>query len=471
MNARAIYTTSLVLLLFLVAGQAVRAEQWEYTDQTLDNGLRVIVMEDHSAPIAAIQVWYHVGSKNEKPDRTGFAHMFEHMMFRGTDRIGPEDHFKYLRRFGGNVNGYTSFDQTVYVQEVPSNQIDLTFWLEAERMANLKITEEYFATERNVVKEEYRLGVTDPPYGTLPDKVLSFIFTKHPYAWTPIGNLEHLSAATAAELQEFFNTYYVPNNATLVVVGDVTTSEILSKAQRYFGWIPRSPDPPHVTVQEPKVTSARRTEIEEKKGPLALVGFAYRTCPANHPDRHALAVLDYILSGGESGRVYKRLVKELEIAVHALSATFLLEQEGLWLMGAVVKMGNTPEEVEAALDEQLALVLKDGISDQELQKARNQIAAQDVLERTTVAGKARKVGYAAVVLGDITQVNREFDDLMKVSRDDVLQVARKYFDPSARMTVVVQPKSVTAKVLNWLGKFGGGKKDEKKEQDKPGGDK
>ena len=471
MNVRAISTKTGFLLwsvLAVVAVQAARAADWEYADRTLDNGLRVIVMEDHSAPIAAVQVWYHVGSKNERPDRTGFAHMFEHMMFRGTDRIGPEDHFKYLRRFGGTVNGYTTFDQTVYVQEVPSNQIDLTFWLEAERMANLKINEEYFHTERDVVKEEYRLGVTDPPYGTVPQKVLPFVFQRHPYGWSPVGDPDHLNAATADELGQFFDTYYVPNNATLVVVGDVTPSEILAKARRYFGWIPRSPDPPPVTVGEPRVSEPRRLELPEKKGPLALVGFAYRACPANHADRHALAVLDYVLSGGESGRVYKRLVKELEMAVHALSATVLLEQDGLWALGAVVKMGRTPEEVEGALIEQLDLVLAEGISEAELEKARNQIAAKDVLERTTVSGKARKLGYAAVILGDVSEVNRELHDLMRVSRQDVLRVARKYFDPQGRMTLVVRPQSATSKVLNWLGKLGG-KKDEPKGKDKSGG--
>ncbi|HEY3242310.1 MAG TPA: pitrilysin family protein, partial [Phycisphaerae bacterium] len=196
------------------AGETPAPQQWEYTDATLDNGLRVVVMEDHSAPLAAVQVWYHVGSKDESPERQGFAHMFEHMMFRGTERIGPEDHFKYLRRYGGDVNGHTVFDQTVYVEEIPSNQIDLAFWLEAERMANLKINEDYFAKEREVVKEEYRLRISDPPYGQVLEKALGLVFKVHPYRWSPIGNLDHLNAATAAELQTFFDTFYVPNNAT-----------------------------------------------------------------------------------------------------------------------------------------------------------------------------------------------------------------------------------------------------------------
>jgi predicted Zn-dependent peptidase len=436
--------------------------RWEYSDDELDNGLRVIVMEDHSAPIVAIQIWYHVGSKNDDPERTGFAHMFEHMMFRGTDRIGPEDHFKYLRRFGGVVNGYTGFDQTVYIQEVPSNQVDLTFWLEAERMANLKINEEYFAKEREVVKEEYRRGVSDPPYGTVPEKILAFVFREHPYRWTPIGNLDHLNAATAAELRQFFDTYYVPNNATLVVVGDVVASEVLAKARRYFGWIPRVADPPPVAVREPPVTEPRRLELREEKGPLAIVGIAHRVVPDTHPDRHALAILDYVLSGGESGRVYKKLVKDLEIAVQAISGAFLLQQDGLWAMGAVVKLGVEPEKVEAALTEEIDALLAEGITERELLKARNQVAAKVVRERTTVSGKARKLGYSAVVLGDVDQVNKEYDDLMKVTREDVQRVARTYFDPQTRMTAVIRPVSVKARARGFWDKLTGKEKSKAK---------
>lgn len=469
MTARKIIP-GVTVLLALSAANPASAGRWNYSDNTLDNGLRVIVMEDHSSPIAAVQVWYHVGSKDEKPDRTGFAHMFEHMMFRGTDRIGPEDHFKYLRRFGGIVNGYTQFDQTVYIQEVPSNQIDLTFWLEAERMANLKINQEFFDTERNVVKEEYRRGVTDPPYGTVPDRVLPFVFTKHPYAWTPIGNLDHLSAASVQELQDFFDTYYVPNNATLVVVGDVTASEILAKAKRYFGWIERSPAPPRVNVVEPPVTEPRRLELGEPKGPLAVVALGYRVMQANNADRHALAVLDYVLSSGESGRVYKKLVKDLQIAMFALSGTFLLEQDGIWVMAAVVKMGKSPEEVEAALSQELERVLAEGITEDELQKARNQIGAQAVLEQTTVSGKARRLGYCAVVIDDIDQVNKEYGDLMSVTREDVLRVARNYLKPNARMTLLIKPESWASKALDWLGGGSKKKKDDTPESDKTQGD-
>ncbi|MEE8170611.1 MAG: pitrilysin family protein, partial [Phycisphaerae bacterium] len=210
---------------------------YDFREQTLDNGLRVVTLEDFSCPIVAVQVWYRVGSKNEDPQRQGFAHMFEHMMFRGTDRLGPKDHFEHVRRTGGNCNAYTSFDNTTYINELPANQLELVLWLEAERMAFLKIDQESFDTERKVVEEERRMGL-NAPYGTVPERLLPEIFTKHPYRWTPIGKIPHLRAATIDELQAFWDTYYVPNNATLVIVGAVKHDEAQQLAEKYFGWIP-----------------------------------------------------------------------------------------------------------------------------------------------------------------------------------------------------------------------------------------
>jgi predicted Zn-dependent peptidase len=447
------------------AHQSAAPQRWDYTDTTLDDGLRVIVMEDHSAPLAAVQVWYHVGSKDESPERQGFAHMFEHMMFRGTERIGPEDHFKYLRRYGGNVNGYTFFDQTVYVEEIPSNQVDLAFWLEAERMANLKINEEYFAKEREVVKEEYRLRISDPPYGQVLEKALGLVFKVHPYRWSPIGNLDHLNAATAAELQAFFDTFYVPNNATLVVVGDVTASEIVEKAKKYFGWIPKAPDPPRITAAEPPQDEPRRLELYDK-GPVALVAVGFRAPAARHPDRYAFEIIDYILSGGQSGRLYKKLVKELDLAIHAQSFLLKLEQDGVWGVGAAVQIGQKPEEVEKAILEQIELLLKEGVTEKELEKARNQVAASAIQERQTVAGKAQRLGYAAVVENNIENVNTELQRLQSVTGEDVLRVARKHMTEPARITLIVRPQlAKLGKSLEFLTRWGRKGDDEKKDGD------
>ncbi|MHC4846702.1 MAG: M16 family metallopeptidase, partial [Planctomycetota bacterium] len=298
-----------------------------FEETVLENGLRVVSLEDHSAPIVAVQLWYHVGSKDEDPERQGFAHMFEHMMFRGTDRLGPKDHFDYIRRTGGNANAYTSFDQTVYVQELPSNQLEMVLWLEAERMSALKIDEGGFATERKVVEEERRLGLNQP-FGDVLEKLLTALFTEHPYRWSPIGQIEHLRASTADDIQKFWDTYYVPNNATLVVVGDVTHDEVRRLAHRSFGWIPRCDDPPRVTVVEPEQTELRKVTIKPENGPVPIAGVSFQAVPDGHPDAVALNLLMSIIGGGESSRLYIDMVRRKEVAVMGMGLYAGLEQAG-----------------------------------------------------------------------------------------------------------------------------------------------
>ena len=238
MNPSRLHVFFLIISLALASACAAGPRQYDFREKTLDNGLRVITLEDPTSPIVAVHLWYHVGSKDEQPERQGFAHMFEHMMFRGTDRLGTEEHFKHIRRNGGSCNAYTSFDQTVYIQTLPANQLELALWLEAERMGFLRIDQTSFDTERKIVEEERRLGL-NRPYGTLPEKALREVFKVHPYGWTPIGNIAHLRASAAQELREFWNRYYVPNNATLVIVGDIKHDEAQKLAKRYFGWMPR----------------------------------------------------------------------------------------------------------------------------------------------------------------------------------------------------------------------------------------
>ncbi len=448
------------------------ADDWKYFDDRLDNGMRVITMEDHSAPIAAVQIWYHVGSKNDSPERTGFAHLFEHMMFRGTDRLGPEDHFRYLRRYGGNVNGYTTFDHTTYIEEIPSNQLDLTFWLEAERLANLKINDEYFSKEREVVKEEYRLG-KDRPYGHLMEAALGLAFKEHPYRWDVIGNLDHLNAATTDEVQAYFKTHYVPNNATLVVVGDVGHDEVLNKAKQYFGWIPKSPTPPAVAARESEITEPRRLDFVEPVGPLPMIAVGYHVCADGQPDSYPLEVLNQILASGESSRIYKHLVKEQEKFMVASGASIFLEQDGLFAVGGIVNMGQDMKEAEQAILGEINDLLDKGVTDEELQKARNQLMSDAVRQRMTDAGKAQRLGHCAVILGNVDLVNQELGLLMKVTKEDVNAVMKKYFQDSRKMTLVVTP--ALAKANPFKGMFGGKKTDKEtpktNEPKKPADDK
>jgi zinc protease len=414
--------------------------RWAYRDDRLGNGLRVLTMEDHRCPLVSVEVWYHVGSKDENPERQGFAHMFEHMMFRGTDRIGPQDHFRYLNRYGARVNGYTSFDETVYWEVLPASQLDLALWLEAERMAHLKINEEYFAAEREVVKEERRMRYLNRPYGRLYETLFASAFRVHPYRWTPIGNMPHLNAATADELRQFFKTYYVPNNATLVVVGDVRHDQVMAAAEKYFGPIPRRPEPPRVTVTEPRASGPRVVEITDK-APSPRVVVAYHTPPARDPDSLALDVLSRILSSGQSSRLYRQLVQGQELAVSVYASADVLEQDGLFTLSATLRPQVTVEAGEKALQEQIHGLLDKGITSTELEKAKNQALADYVRRGETVQGRADMLGYAAVILDDPQRVNTDLERTRALTVEQVMAVARSVFRDNDRVTVVVRPEA------------------------------
>jgi zinc protease len=411
---------------------------YDYRAITLPNGLRVITLEDSSCPIVAVHLWYHVGSKDEQPDRQGFAHMFEHMMFRGTDRLGPKDHFDFIRRTGGTCNAYTAFDQTVYIQTLPANQLELALWLEAERMGFLKIDQTAFDTERKVVEEERRLGL-NRPYGTVFEKVVREMFKVHPYGWTPIGNIAHLRASAAQDLRDFWMRFYIPNNATLVIVGDIKHQEAQRLAQRYFGWIPRDADPPKVTVREAMPAKARTVTLKEDNAPAPIVGMVWRTVPSQHEDAIPLQLLATIVGGGDSSRLYRQLVADNQLAVAAVAGSFALEQEGFWGGGAVLSpLGGNPKKVLEVIQKQLDTVRTEPVSARELMKAKNQMLASQVTQSQTVASKATLLGTAAVLEGDVARVNRKLELIRRASADDLLRVAKTYLVPERSLTVTVE---------------------------------
>ena len=432
---------------------------FDYHATTLDNGMQVITLEDRSAPIAAVQLWYHVGSKDEKPDRRGFAHMFEHMMFRGTQNIGPKAHFEYIRRVGGEVNAYTAFDNTTYIQVVPSNQVEMVLWLEAERMAFLKINQGYFDTERKVVAEEYRLG-REQPYGTVPEVLLPQIFGKHPYRWSPIGDMNELAAAEAKELQEFWNTYYVPNNAALVVVGDVKHDDVLAMAKTYFGWIPKYPEPPRVTVKEPAQTAPKKIAIREKNGPVPIVAIGYRTVPLGHEDELALQMLGHILGSGESSRLYRRLVTKEELAMFAAAGAFALEDDGVFGAGGVLGPFGKPDKVLTVVREEIAKLVKDGPTDAEIKKAKNAMLRDDVVGQLTIESKAQRLGEAALIEGDVERVNTELREIAKLDRAALMAAAKKHLVPEHEIEVRIEP-NLLGFIAEQIG--GGGDKGPKSE--------
>ncbi len=427
----------LFVVLILIAGCGLQsggiglgtARQYDYQRIELDNGLDVITLEDFSCPIVAVQVWYHVGSKNEQPQRNGFAHMFEHMMFRGTDRLGPTDHFSFIRRVGGSANGYTSFDRTVYLETLPADQLELALWLEAERMTFLKIDQEAFDIERKVVEEERRMGLNEP-YGTVVEKLVAEVYKVHPYRWTPIGNIAHLRAATVQELRDFWHTYYTPNNATLIIVGAVKHAEAQRLAKKYFGWIPRYDQPPRVSIVEPEPEAARSITLQEENAPAPALGFVYRTVPLKHKDTIVIDLLAEILGGGNSSRLYRQLVAEKQLAVAAEAVSWSLEQDGLFGAGAVLSpIGAEPDTVLELIEAQIERVRTEPVTELELTKAKNQMLRGLVTQNLKIESKARMLGTAAVEIDDVSYVNRQLENIRKVTADDILRVANKYLKP------------------------------------------
>jgi zinc protease len=424
---------------------------FDYEEIELENGLRVITLEDFSCPIVAVQVWYHVGSKNENPARQGFAHMFEHMMFKGTDRVGPSDHFDFIQRVGGSNNGYTSFDTTVYLQTLPANQLELALWLEAERMNFLKINQDSFDTERNVVEEELRMG-ENRPYGTLSKKTFAKLFKVHPYQWTPIGKLQHLRVTSVGELRDFWTRYYVPNNATLLIVGAIKHAEAQAFARRYFGWIPKCSKPNRVKAREPKRTTGEELIIDDENAPAGMVQVIWRTVPAGHRDEVVLDLLSEILGGGNSSRLYRELVAEKQLAVSASASTYNLEHDGLFFADAVQAPDAELSRIRELIYKHIEKVKAEGVTEQELTKARNQILKRVVTTNLTIGSKARMLGSSAVVLGDTSRVNTMLDEIRAVKREDLHRAANEYLTNARALTVIVKQ--------NMKGAMAGAKDDE-----------
>ncbi|MBN1817242.1 MAG: insulinase family protein [Sedimentisphaerales bacterium] len=398
---------------------------FDYQKIELENGLQVITMEDFSTPIVAVQVWYQVGSKDEQPDRQGYAHMFEHMMFKGTDRVGDEEHSKLINKVGGSLNAGTYFDWTFYYETVPVDQLELALWLEAERMNYLRIDQEAFDTERKVVEEELRMG-ENRPYGTLYKKVMAAMYKTHPYRWTPIGNLAHLRATSVPDLRNFWTRYYVPNNAVLVITGAVSHKHAQQMAKKYFGWVPSLPEPPRIAVREPKWDGAERIVIKDENAPAAMVDMVWRTVPTGHEDEIPLSLLSEILGGGDSSRLYRDLVADKQWAVSASASTWNLQQDGLFFADAVMADTGDANAIVEILWDHIDRLQKTGVSAEELKKARNQMLKSAVTQNLSIDSKARLLGSTTVETGDTDNVNKLIDRIRSIRREDLQMLAGKY---------------------------------------------
>jgi zinc protease len=422
---------------------AVRPPKLQYEIATLPNGLTVVLEEDHSVPIIHLQLWYHVGSKNERPGRTGFAHLFEHLMFKGSKNVAPEGHTSMISGVGGQSNAYTTEDVTVFWETVPSQYLPMTLWLEADRMATLRIDQDTFARERQVVKEERRMRIDNPPYGRLNEIIYDHAFTVHPYKHPTIGSMADLEAASVEDVRDFYHTYYVPANATLVLVGDFDSTAALQLVTQYLGRVPRASRPvPRDIPQEPKQTEEERVTIHEP-WPLPAVVVAHHITYDGDPDSYPLHIVSKVLSDGDSSRIYRRLVYETGIAYTAFGGGNIVEDPNLFYAVGIVQPGHTADEVASALVGELDALKAEPISDHELQRAKNQFARDYSLGRESNEQKAEQLAHAVVIHNDITTADGEFDIFQGITTADVQRVARRYFTADNRLIITILPSSAS----------------------------
>jgi zinc protease len=441
-HRRAAASAALALALTLAPAThaAVRPPRLAYTMTTLDNGLKVVFLEDHSTPIVHLQIWYHVGSKNERPGRTGFAHFFEHMMFKGSKNVEPEGHPSYISSVGGQSNAYTTEDATVFWETVPAQYLPLVLWLEADRMASLKIDESAFKKEREVVKEERRMRIENQPYGRLQEIISDQSFTVHPYKHPVIGSMQDLDAASVNDVRDFWQTYYVPNNATAVLVGDFDAKEALRLVTQYLGRVPKSDKPvPRDIPKEPAQTKEKRVTIHDD-WPLPAVVVAHHITYDGNPDSYPLHIASKILSDGQSSRIYRKLVYEKQIALAAFGGGNIIEDPNLFFAVAIVQPGHTTEEAANALIDELDRLRSEPVSAAELQQAKNQFARDYILSRETDQQKAEQLGHAVVIHNDVRTADGEFDIFQNTTAADVQRVAQTYFTPENRLVLTILPK-------------------------------
>ncbi len=437
-------TPVVLALLWLAAPMAVTAQDAPpiaFETFTLGNGLQFIVHEDHSVPVAHVQVWYDVGSAHEPEGRSGFAHLFEHLMFINTDNLEQGDIDAFVNRAGGDLNAGTGKDQTLYYETVPSNHLNVMLWLEAERMQHLVVNEENFRREREVVKEERRLRVDNQPYGEAQMTMDTLSTDWEPYRHTVIGSMDDLNAATADDAREFYERFYVPNNAAIAVAGDVTVAEVRELAERYFAHIPRGPEmaplPPIPAV--PRTTGERRVRLEDPKATLPLFMAAYSLPPEDHADTPALELLGRILMTGESSRMKQRLVKEERAALQVFGGASSGMGPGSLTIYALPNQGVDVDRIEALVQEEIEKVLNAAVSPRELEKAQNQTRSATIMGRLRVASKAGLLQRYRRS-GDLSEVNRALDRYMAVSVDDIIRVARTYLTPENRTVVIAVPE-------------------------------
>ncbi len=413
----------------------------EFIEFDLENGLHCIIHENHTAPIVTLDVWYHVGSKNEEPNRTGFAHLFEHLMFQGSKHVGKAEHFSYVQEAGGTLNGSTNFDRTNYYETLPANQLELALWLESDRMASLNVNEENFENQRNVVIEERRQRYDNAPYGRVYEELHKRAYTYHPYRWIPIGSIAHLQAATVEDAQRFYKTFYSPNNATLVVSGDVSSKEVQEKIQKYFADIPRNGGVPRPKNEDAPLTDEIRDTFYDNVE-LPAIFMAYRICNATSSDADVLDVISAILSNGRSSRLYQKLVHEERLAQSVSTHASANEHDGLFYISLIASHTTPLLELEKRFDEELQKIVIGDLTEDELEKAKN-LAEMNFTRRLSYNfGVADSLAYFHTFFKNAGEINQEMHRLERITMEDVQRTAKRYFGEKKRVVLYWLPRSM-----------------------------
>ncbi|MDP2087968.1 MAG: pitrilysin family protein [Flavobacteriaceae bacterium] len=426
-------------LLFLAITN-VEAQKVTYQEYDLDNGMHVVLHQDNTAPVVTVSVMYHVGAKDENPERTGFAHFFEHLLFEGTQNIPRGEWFKIVTANGGTNNANTTQDRTYYYEVFPSNSLELGLWMESERLLHPVINQIGVDTQNEVVKEEKRLRVDNSPYGQWTGEVFKHLFKNHPYKWTTIGSLDHLDAATLEEFQAFNKKFYIPNNAVLVVAGDLDIPKTKKMIEEYFGPIPKGEPIVRSKTEENPINEEIKTTFYDPNIQIPAVFTVYRTPAMTTRDARVLDMISSILSDGKSSRLYKKLVDEKKKALQIAAFNYSLEDYGAYIVLALPLGENTLTDLVSEIDEEIVKIQSELISEKELQKLRNKFENRFVNSNSSVEGIANSLANNYMLYKDINLINSEFEIYNSISREEIKDIANKYLNPNQRLVLDYLPK-------------------------------
>ena len=413
----------------------------DFVEYDLDNGLHVILHQDKSVPLAVTSVMYHVGSKDDSPDRTGFAHFFEHLLFEGTENIDRGQFMKIVESNGGSLNAYTSNDETYYYEFFPSNKLELGLWLESERMLHPVIDEIGVQTQNEVVKEEKRSNYDNRPYGQLLPQITQSLFTKHPYRWLPIGSMEHLDAATLDEFIAYNKKFYVPNNAVLVVAGNFEIDDVKKKISDYFGPIPRGEEVPRINITEDPITAEIKKKFYDPNIQLPMGLVSYRIPSFKDRDAYVLDMISSILSGGKSSRLYKKMVDDKKVSVQVQAVNLSFEDYGIYVILSLPVGENTLQTLYDNIDEEIEKLKSDLISDREYEKLQNEFENSFISTNSSMSGIANSLASYYLLHDNVNLINERLDIYKSITKEEIRDVANKYLNKDSRAVIDYLPES------------------------------